>query len=183
LEKAGGSETGVIVPLKAVSLMDRLLSDGDEVVQIKVQPNQLLLGTARALLSTVLIEGHFPKYEEVIPRDCDKKVAIIPTEFLSAVRRASLLTTEESKGIRLGFSGDGLRLTGRSAEQGEAEVHMKVAYDGEPVEIGFNPNFLMDALKVAGSAEVTFELKDPVKPGVIKSGNSFLYVVMPVNLA
>jgi DNA polymerase-3 subunit beta len=183
VEKGAGEAPGVIVPLKAVTIMERLLSDPDEVVQVKAETSQLLLATARAMLATALVEGHFPKYEEVIPRDLDKRVTLSPQEMLSAVRRAALLTNEESKGIRLSLSGDGLRLTGRSPEQGQAEVSMQVAYEGEPIEIGFNPHFLVDALKVVTAAEVTFEMKDPVKPGVLKAGNSFLYVVMPVNLA
>lgn len=182
LDKAAGAEAAVIVPLKAVGIIDRLLHDPDEVVQVKVEPNQLLLSTARALLGSALVEGHFPKYDEVIPRDCDKRVTLAPDELLSAVRRAALLTNEESKGIRLGFTADALCLTGRSPERGEAEIHMKVSYDGEPIEIGFNPNFLMDALKVVGTAEVTLELKDPIKPGLLKAGGNFLYVIMPVNL-
>ena len=85
--------------------------------------------------------------------------------------------------MRLSFADDTLTLTSRAPEMGEAEIQMNLdKYEGDPVEIGFNPGFIVDALKVVDTPEVLIELKAPNKPGVIRTGNDFTYVVMPVNL-
>ena len=99
------------------------------------------------------------------------------------MRRAARLTNEESKGVRLSFSAGSLSISSRAPEMGEAKIDLPVEYAGEAIEIGFNPLYLMDALKVADQETVTFELKTPNKPGLLKSGPGFLYVVMPVNLS
>ena len=83
----------------------------------------------------------------------------------------------------MSFGPEGLKLSSRAPEMGEAEINVELPdYNGSPLEIGFNPQFVTDALKVAGSEEVTIELKSPTKPGKISVGPNFLYVIMPVNL-
>jgi DNA polymerase-3 subunit beta len=184
LEMSGGDEIiQAIVPAKAISLLNRMLHGGDEEVEVKINRNQLLARTPRAMISSVLVEGHFPKYEDVIPRDCDKKAKLHRLEFLSAIRRAALLTSEESKGVRMEFADGALTLTSRSPERGEARIRMATEYQGEPVAIGFNPYFLVDALKVMNDEHVMFELKEATRPGLLKGEGDFLYLVMPVSLA
>ena len=134
------------------------------------------------MISTVLVEGHFPKYEDVIPKDCDREMVVNTTEFLGALKRAALLTNEESKGVRLTLADGELTLASRAPEQGEATVSIPVRYNGEPLEIGFNPVFLLDVLRITHTDEVTLALKDPRRPGVMRFGDEFVYVVMPVNL-
>lgn len=183
LEKSVGEEAHAIVPTKALNLLSKLHFAADEVIQVKLSPNQVILRSDRATISSVLVEGHFPKYEDVVPKDNDKKINIKTDEFMSAVKRASLLSSVESKGIRIKVSGEGLVLSGRAQEQGEATVKLSgIEYSGPALDIGFNPEFLIDALKVCGET-VSFELKEPSRPGVIRSGPVFLYVVMPVNLS
>ncbi len=128
------------------------------------------------------MEGNFPKYEDIIPADYDKKMTLATDGALSGVRRAALLTSEESKGIKLSVSADALVFSGSSPEAGAAEVSMPVAYGGEPIDIGFNPQFLIDALRVIKTPEFELELGQSDRPGVIKSGTDFLYVLMPINL-
>ncbi len=184
LEKASGEEVvQAIVPAKAISLLNRMLHSGDEEVEVKLSRNQLLARTPRAVITSVLVEGHFPKYDDVIPRDCDKKAKLNRLEFLSAIRRAALLISEESKGVRMEFQDGSLTLTSRSPERGEARIRMATEYQGDPVAIGFNPFFLVDALKVMNDEQVVFELKEPTRPGVLKGEGDFLYLVMPVSLA
>ncbi len=184
LEKVSSEETiSAIVPAKAISLLNRMLHSGDEEVEVKLDRNQILARTPRALISSVLVEGHFPKYDDVIPRDCDKKAKLDRLEFLSAIRRAALLTSEESKGVRMEFEDGTLTLRSRSPERGEARIRMASEYQGEPVAIGFNPFFLVDALKVLSDDKVVFELKEATRPGILKGEGDFLYLVMPVSLA
>ncbi|MCO6437728.1 MAG: DNA polymerase III subunit beta [Phycisphaerae bacterium] len=174
----------VIVPGKALSLFNRLHADSEGAVGVKILPSQILLSVGGALVSSSLVEGHFPDYRSVIPSDCDRVLELETDEFLGALKRAALLTNEESKGVRFSLKDGELTLSSRAPEQGEASVSIPVQYKGEPMEIGFNPVFLLDVLKVAqGQAErITFALKDANRPGLLRSGEGFLYVVMPVNL-
>lgn len=180
-----------IVPSKALVMLQKLIQEHEEHVQIAITDNQILFsfGTpaspGRAVLVSNLVEGTFPPYEDVIPRDNDKKVTFDRDVVTSAVRKAALLTNEESRGVRMAFKGKtrSLELSSRAPEMGEANVKVDLAgYDGEDLEIGFNPTFLVEALKVLTEPQVILELKATNKPGLIKSGNDFLYVVMPVNL-
>lgn len=180
-----------IVPTKALGMLQKLISQHEEPVQIAITDAQIFFsfGTAaspgRALLVSNLVEGAFPPYEDVIPKDHDKKVSFDRDVVSSAVRRAALLTNEESRGVRLVFKGKDkqLELSSRAAEVGEAQIKVDLAgYDGDDMEIGFNPQFIVDALKVINEPEVIMELKASNKPGLIKSGTDFMYVVMPVNL-
>jgi DNA polymerase-3 subunit beta len=137
----------------------------------------------KAVLASNLVEGVFPPYEDVVPKEQDKKAAFDKDALMSGVRRAALLTNEESRGVRLALDKQRLRLTSRAPEMGESEIDVPVStFDGDSIEIGFNPAFLTDALKVINESQVVMELKAPNKPGLIRSGADFLYVVMPVNL-
>ena len=172
----------VIVPTKALVLLDKLISDPEETVGMQVRENQVIFHTSSATLTTNLVEGQFPPYEDVVPKDTDKKMTAATADFLGAIRRAALLTTEESKGVRLQFTKKGLVLTSRSPEAGEATVNFPCKFEGADIEIGFNPTFLTDALRVVDSDEIALELTAPNRPGLLKGGPNFLYVIMPVNL-
>jgi len=178
-----GGKGQVIVPAKTVQILQRILGGEELTAAARFSANQVVLSCGCYVLSSAVVEGHFPQYEEIIPKDCDKIVELRTDEFLSAVRRAALLASEQSKGIRLAFASGGLTLSSRAPEQGEATISMEVGYAGEPLEIGFNPQFLADALRVAGAPVVRLELKARDRPGVLRVGDEFLYVVMPVNLA
>ena len=177
----------LIVRTKALNVLARLMSDPDEPVRVATTRSQVLFrvgeGPGAPVLSSNLVEGNFPPFEDVIPKDQDKRVTFNAAELTSAVRRAALLTNEESKGVRLSFDSNTLTLASRAPEMGEAEITVPLdEYTGEPIEIGFNPAYLIDALKHADSDQVLIELKASNKPGVIKVGDDFTYVVMPVSL-
>jgi DNA polymerase-3 subunit beta len=190
-----GKAVSCIVPTKALSMMQKLITSPDDQVQIAITDNQIFFTvlspadkgepTGRATLSSNLVEGSFPPYEDVIPKDHDKRIVFDKDVLASAVRRAALLTNEESRGVRMHFQGKSktLELSSRAPEMGEAQIKIDLAkYEGDDIEIGFNPLFLTDALKVIHDPEVIFELKASNKPGVVKSGTDFVYVIMPVNL-
>ena len=179
---ATGGKPNHIVPAKSLALVDKLLGQADETVQITLGDNQAVFRTPDATLTTNLLEGQFPPYEEVIPKETDKRMVAGTADLLSAVRRAALLTAEDSKGVRMEFTKKGLTLTSRNPEQGEAKVDFACKFDGADVTIGFNPSFLGDALKVVDADEISFELTAPNRPGLLKAGGTFVYVIMPVNL-
>lgn len=185
---AADGDATCIIPTKALNLLVKLMSGVEDPVTVHVRDNQIIFVVGdegrRAILTSNLVEGSFPPYEDVIPSDLDKKVNFGVEALSSAVRRAALLTNEESKGVRMSFDPEGqLTIRSRAPELGEAEINVPIeAYAGDALEIGFNPNFITDALKVIETAEVTLELKAPNKPGMIKSGGEFVYILMPVTL-
>lgn len=189
----GGDGGACIIPTKALSTVNKLIHDDTTPVRVAITGNQAMFEFqheepgAATLLASNLVEGNFPPYEDVIPRDHDKKAVFNVDTLARGVRRAALLTNEESRGVRLTFTGDDsgrLTLKSRAPEIGESEITVDVeTYEGDDLEIGFNPAFISDALKVVPEDQVIMELKAGNKPGLMKCGSNFLYVVMPVNLS
>lgn len=181
----GNSEDNfaVIVPTKALNLLLKLFTVPEKTVSVRIADNQVVFAGEDAVLASKLVEGNFPPYKDVIPRDGDKKATLATAAFASAVRRAALLASEESKGIRLSFKGKTLTLTSRAPEVGEAEINLEVPqYTGDPIDVGFNPQFLLDALKIADAEQIEFVMKGSKKPGLIRAGSDFDYVIMPVSI-
>lgn len=189
------TEVSCIVPTKALAMIPRLARDPEDPVRLAISDTRIFFafqhaddadGTPRAVLSSTLVEGSFPPYQDVLPKDQDKRIVASREELTRAVRQAAVLTNEESRGVRMTFSkaDKRLKLSSRAPEMGEAEIDVNLSdYDGEDIEISFNPAFLTDVLKVVDEQNVIIELKAPNKPGLIRSSKSdFMYVVMPVNL-
>lgn len=180
--KAKLAEQRIIVPAKTMALLDRIGGEVTEKVAVRLVDNQIVLAAGPVVVSSKLVEGNFPKYEDIIPTDYDKKVTLRTDSALSAVRRAALLASEESKGIKLSLSKDSLVFSSRAPETGDAQIDMTVNYGGANIDIGFNPQFLIDALRVIRSEEFDLHLGEADRPGMIKTGADFLYIIMPVNL-
>jgi DNA polymerase-3 subunit beta len=173
----------IIVPAKTMSLLAKLGGQDKDSVKVSLVDNQLLIGWQDVAISSGLIEGNFPKYEDIIPKDYDKKLTLPTEATLSAVRRAALLTSEESKGIRIAIANGAIVFSGSAPETGDAKIEMAVDYKAAPIEIGFNPQFLIDVLRVIPAAQFELELGQADRPGLIKSGSNLLYVLMPINLS
>lgn len=182
LSAAASRDVTAIVPAKLMSLINRVVSDGEETFDVKIAESQILIRTARAVLVSSLVQGNFPKYGDVIPKETSRKATVATTAFEQRIRQAALLTNEESKGVRLSFKPDSITLSSRAPETGEAEVTCPLSLEGDPVDIAFNPAFLLDALKVVGSEQITFEMNASNKPAMLRAGTDFLYVLMPVDL-
>ncbi|HOD80200.1 MAG: DNA polymerase III subunit beta [Planctomycetes bacterium ADurb.Bin126] len=182
LPKAAGRDVRAIVPAKLMSLIQRVCGSAEETLDVKIEENQVLVRTSRAVLVSSLVQGNFPKYGDVIPKEANRKAAIDTGRFEHRIRQAALLTNEESRGVRLSFQGDQVTLSSRAPEAGEAEVTCPITLEGEPVDIAFNPVFLLDALRVAGTDQISFEMNAGNKPAMIRAGNDFVYVLMPVDL-
>ena len=185
---ANDGETVAIVPTKAMALLSRLAAQPDDAVQISRMDGRLAItvgeGPEAARLVTNLIEGTFPPFEDVIPKEHDRKVTCDVQQLLANVRRAGILTTEQSKGVKMGFSGTELKISGSSPDVGEAEITMALeGYQGQPIDIIFNPGYLTEALRLVDSPEITVEMKAPNKPGVFRVGQEFVYVIMPTGQA
>jgi len=172
----------IIVPAKTMSIIEKIGSAKDEKVLCRLVDNKIILQCGHVVVSSNLVDGNFPKYEDIIPSGYDKKVMISTDATLSAVKRAALLITEESKGIKIALSKNSIVFTSRAPETGDAQIDMTVEYNGPPIEIGFNPQFLVDVLRVVKEDQVELSLGESDRPGLVKIGTNFLYLVMPVNL-
>jgi DNA polymerase-3 subunit beta len=186
---SSGGDFEVIIPAKAMSVFERVFTpprdEADWSVDVKVMPNQIILRSGDRVLSTVLVQGSFPKYEDVIPKEHNKRAHIDRDALFGAVKRAALLTTEESRAVKLAFEGESLLITSQAPEQGDARVEIPIKYEGEPLAIGFNPAFLNDALRVVPFDEVVLDLHEAFRPGILcgEDKNEFIYVIMPVSLS
>ncbi|MBI5124120.1 MAG: DNA polymerase III subunit beta, partial [Candidatus Omnitrophica bacterium] len=129
-----------------------------------------------------LIEGEFPNYEQVIPKEAKDKVGIVRPKFLSATKRAALFTNQDSLAVKLELAKDKMVLSKSAPYIGEAREEISVDYKGKDLAIGFNPDYLIDVLKNINDDSVNFEVADAEKPGVIRIGSEYVYVVLPMQL-
>jgi DNA polymerase III subunit beta len=171
-----------VVPVKAMNLLERSLSEDEELVRMAVRPNEVLIKTERAMLYTRLVEGRFPPYQQVIPQKHPHKVPLVVGPFLTAVRQAAVMTDEESKRVVFSFAKHKLTLQAHGAEAGRSHVELPVGYDGKAIEISFDPKFLIDMLRILDTdTPLTLELLDSNKPAVFRNDTgSYLYVVVPL---
>ena len=192
LENAVPKPVFAVVPTKGLTLLKRLLAAGEESVSLRFEESQVFIKTNKAVLAARLVEGHFPPYEDVLPKTLDKKLDLDRDAFQSALRRASLLTTRENQAVRFHFTREGLELTACVPEVGGSRVRFGIDYPFEKLEVGFNPQFLQDVLKVLESRTVRLELRDAQSAALVKELTTteggtvetpgFLYVIMPINL-
>jgi len=181
------SEAEFIVPTKAINELNRLLQPKGD-VEIKFTENQasfdLRSGDASSVVViTKLVEGNYPNYKQVIPAETAERVALARDEFLQALRRAEIMTSEKSNSVKLAFSKNNLTITANTPEVGEARESIAINYKGKEFAIAFNPGYLLDPLKALENDEVFLELTDELSPGVVKINGPFLYVIMPMRMS
>jgi DNA polymerase-3 subunit beta len=134
-------------------------------------------------LATKLIEGNYPNYRQVIPAETKERVTLVREEFLHALRRAEIMTSDKSNSVKLSFSKNKLEITANSPEVGEAKESLAINYKGNEMAIAFNPKYLIDPLNALPNDEIFIEFIDELSPGVMKINGPFLYVVMPMRLS
>ncbi len=184
-ESEGGAEAPSgqpVVPAKALKLLERNLQDDDPPVHLAFQGGTaVLVRTDRAVIYSRLVEGRFPRYQEVFPSTVEVKVPMEAGPLLEVVEQASIVTSEESRGVDFVFGEGLLKLTSQAPDQGRSEVELPIKYDGKPVEITFDPRYLTEALKtLEDTAIVTAELIDHKNAAVFKTDDRYSYVVMPL---
>lgn len=170
-----------IVPEKALTELLRLLGEGPT-VKIFFKENQIAFDLGNTLLISRLIEGKFPNYEQVIPPESPNKLRATREDLLLVTRRISLWSTQDSPSIRMDLKPDQLLVSKQTPEVGEAHEQLKVEYSGPEFSVGFNPTYLIDVLKALPDGNVEFELPGPDRPGVIRTKDHYLYVVLPMQL-
>src|SRR6266545_6164631 len=183
-ELSGGqsSELEAIVPARALTELGRVAQDSAE-LQVGVQENHAVFGAGDVWLTTRRIDGQFPNYKQLIPETFEHEVRLPREEFLEVVRRASVMAQRNSP-LRLSFAEGEVTVSAQTQEVGEAKESLPVPFTGEPLEIGFNPEFLRDGLESVEADEVALQLISPLRPGLLRSeAESFAYLIMPIRLA
>jgi DNA polymerase-3 subunit beta len=134
-------------------------------------------------LSSRLIEGQFPNYRQLLPDSFEHELRLSGAELTDVVRRISLLAQKNAP-LRLAFTPGELTVSAQTPDVGEASESLPVAFQGEPLEIGFNPDFLQDGLEAIDEGELLLKLISPLRPGLIQSadGTGFQYLIMPIRL-
>lgn len=181
------SQGEFIVPAKAVNELTRLLQDKGEIL-ITYTENQAAFTLkdekgASVLLITKLIDGSYPNYRQVIPNETKERVPLPREEFMHALKRAEIMTSDKQNSVKLSFSKNNLAITANTPDIGEARETMAINYKGRDLSIAFNPGFLIEPLNALPNDEVYLELIDELSPGVLKVQGPFLYVVMPMRLS
>lgn len=182
IPKPGGFTRKVIVPAKAVAELLRILRD-EEDVRVLFSENQIAFEFNETLLIARLIEGDYPNYEQVIPKPSQEKIRVGRESFYAAIKRASLFTTPDSQSVKLDILKNKMVISKASQDGSESREELDCSYGGEELTIGFNPNYLMDALKNISEEEISFEFAGQDKRGVIRAeGSDYIYIVLPVRM-
>ncbi len=181
------SQGEFIAPAKAVNELNRLLQDKGN-VEIRYTDNQASFTlkdekNGSVLIVSKLIEGNYPNYRQVIPTEVKERVSLAREEFLHALKRAEIMTSDKSNSVKLTFGKNNLAITANSPEVGEARESIAINYKGKEMAIAFNPKYMIDPLNALANDEVFIELIDELSPGVLKINGPFLYVVMPMRLS
>ena len=185
-------EAKVIIPTKAVNELNRILTQAETTeeagqegkVKISIEQNQISFMIDDTILISRLIEGHFPNYEQVIPRTSTIKLKIITEELLQATKRVALLTIGKSNSIKYSLKKNKLIISANTEGLGEARDIVGIDYAGEEMEIAYNPQFLIDVLRNIGCEEVCLELTNSLNPCLIRptSGEDYISIVMPMRI-
>ncbi len=175
-------ELEAIVPARALEELQRIAA-GAEMLELGVRENQVIFGADGVWLTTRRIDGQFPNFKQLLPDTFEHVVALNRLEVLDVVRRTSVLAQRNSP-LRLRFAEGELVISSQTQDVGESRESLPIQYVGEPLEIGFNAEFLRDGLDSVEGDEVTINLISPLRPGLLKGGNGdFWYLIMPIRLA
>lgn len=174
----------VNVPARALQELGRLVTHAEgEHLSVSVRQNQVLFMLGRVILSSRLIDGQFPNYRQLLPESFEHELRLAGGEFTDVVRRISLLAQKNAP-LRLAFAPGELTVSAQTPDVGEARESMPVAFQGEPLEVGFNPEFLRAGLEAVAEGDVLLKLISPLRPGLIEAGDEsrFRYLIMPIRL-
>jgi DNA polymerase III subunit beta len=171
------------VPARALQELARIAQGAGDRLTVGVGANQIVFEAGGAVLSSRLIDGQFPNYQQLLPEAFEHELKLAGDELTEVVRRISLLAQKNAP-LRLAFAEGEVTVSAQTPDVGEAREAVPVPFSGEPFEIGFNPDFLRDGLESLGGADVVLKLINPLRPGLIEAadGSGFLYLIMPIRL-
>ena len=175
-------ELEAIVPARALGELARIAQAGEQ-IELGVHENQVIFSTGDALLTTRRIDGQFPNYNQLVPEAFEHELALPREELLDVVRRVSVMAQRNSP-LRLRFAEGELTVSAQTQDVGEARESLPVSFVGEPLEIGFNAEFLRDGIESVAGEQLRMKLISPLRPAVLQGeSDDFLYLIMPIRLA
>lgn len=178
----GKSEFKVVVPLRALNTLGRALTEGSkEPLRIEVSDKQITFATGNTQLVSQLIDTRFPDYEGVLPKSADTTVEVPKPVLESALRRAAILSPNDMRMVRFEVGDSQLRMTAESSARGRADVAIDAVVKGAGGSINFNPDYILEALRVCKLEHVRLDMSDDSMPAKFTLGESFTYVVMPIS--
>jgi DNA polymerase-3 subunit beta len=179
-------EMKTLIPKKAMDELKSLLDSDVETIDFAKDESTLFFRVGPRLLTSRQLTGQFPNYEAVLPKDITKSIALHGEELGAAIARVAQFADERSRAVRLRLEKGELKISASSTETGESEDSIEVAYDGDPMAIGFNAQYLTDFIKATGSCEVKLELKDAQSAGQLRPAEAedykYRYIVMPMRI-
>ena len=175
---------GIIVPRKGVTEIRNLIAAGEGDLKVAVDEKAILVRKGKIELTIRLIEGEFPAYEQVVPKKVEKVVSVDRGLLNGALRRASIMTSDQARGVKLAFGSGTLEVSASHPDLGEVSEEIAIDYKGANFQVGFNPKYFLDVLAILEDEKVVLELKDEVSPCVIRSefDRGFLALVMPMRI-
>jgi DNA polymerase-3 subunit beta len=173
---------GVIIPKKGLLEIRRVLETGPS-CKLAIKTPHLFLVQEDIAIAVKLIDAQFPPYEQVIPKDHKRVIAIDRSRFIDALKRAQLMSSE-TRGVKIAATKDGVTITSDNPDLGEVREEVDAEYNGEPIAIGFNPKYVVELLGQMSSDQVTLALGGELDPGLIRpvSSDEYLGVVMPMRI-
>ena len=179
--ESSGTELDAIIPARALQELARLAAGADE-VRLGVHENHVIFSAGDVWLTSRRIDGQFPNYKQLLPESFEAEVTTPRAPLLDVIRRAGVLAQRNAP-LRLRFAEGELSVSAQTQDVGEAHESLPIDYAGEPLEIGFNPDFLRDGLEAVGTETVQLRLINPLRPAVISAPDeSFWYLIMPIRL-
>jgi DNA polymerase-3 subunit beta len=172
------------IPARTLQELSRIAQgEGAEEIAITALEHQVIFSVGDVVLSSRLVEGRFPNYKQLLPETFEHELRMNGTELAEVVRRISLLAQKNAP-LRMRFTDGALEVSAQTPDIGEASESLPAPFKGEPLEIGFNPEFLRDGLESTESEDLLLKLISPLRPGLIESGDDggFIYLVMPIRL-
>ena len=182
IASAAGAEARAVVPLQVLQALTRALDEGeDQEVRIVIGDKQIAFRIGETELISQLLDNRFPPYEDVIPKTSDTTVEIDRAMLERNLRKVAILSRGDVRMVRFEFAGSALKLSAESSGLGQAEVTMDVDIKGSGGAISFNPDYLLDALKVADREVVQVDMTDEGTPARFSMGEAYTYVLMPIS--
>lgn len=180
--KVEAANAAPVIPSKAMNLIEKSITDDEGEVHLATHANHVLVRSGNSTIYSRLVEGRFPRYRDVIPREATVTVELVQAPFIAVVRQAQIVTDEESRGVEFSFADGMLTLKSQAADIGQSKVQLPISYTAEPISIVFDARFISDFLRVLEPEKtVRLSLIDGDSAAVLRADDDYTYVIMPLS--
>jgi len=177
-------EKGIIISRRGLTELRRALADGETEVAISLKDNNCIFKTEQTIVVVRLLEGEYPDYKQVVPKENDKHIIIERKDFIGALRRAQVIASEKGEGVKFAIRGGAMEIRTGGPDVGNVQEEIKIDYQGDKLDVSFNARYLLDVLNIMDTEKVRLELKEELSSGLLRpvDGEDYLYVIMPMRL-